>query len=121
MRFKFDENLNAGLAAGLTAVGHDVATVPAERLSGRPDETIYAACLAEERILVTLDLDFSNPLRFPVAGTPGIIVLRPPRPLVHLMAQLIGELPALLKREQPSGKLWILQPDRLRVFTSEES
>jgi predicted nuclease of predicted toxin-antitoxin system len=89
MRFKFDENLESHLAVPLSAAGHDVSTVLAERLSGRPDETIYAVCQAERRILVTLDLDFSNPLRFPVAGTPGIFVLRPSRPVLRLVARLI--------------------------------
>ena len=117
---RLDENLDGRLAAPLLSAGHDVATVPAQLLSGRPDETIYAVCLAEQRILVTLDLDFSNPLRFPVTGTPGIIVLCPPRPLLRLIASLVAELPALLRREQPAGKLWILQPQRLRVFTPEE-
>jgi predicted nuclease of predicted toxin-antitoxin system len=51
MRFKLDENLDPRLAASLTAAGHDVSTVPAQRLSGRSDETIYAVCLAEARIL----------------------------------------------------------------------
>ncbi len=120
MKFKFDENLAARLAAPLVASGHDISTVPAQRLSGRPDETIHAVCQAEDRVLVTLDLDFSNPLRFPVAGTPGIIVLRPPRPLLRLIARLLEELPAILRREQPAGKLWILQPGRLRVFTPDE-
>jgi hypothetical protein len=66
----------------LLAAGHDVASVPAQWLSGRPTEKIYAVCLAERRILVTLDLDFSNPLRFPcgkcltAAGTPRGIRLR---------------------------------------------
>jgi hypothetical protein len=120
MRFKLDENLDPRLAASLTAAGHDVSTVPAQRLSGRSDEAIYAVCLAEARILVTLDLDFSNPLRFPVADTPGIIVLRPPGPFLRLIARLVEELPALLRREQPAGRLWILQPGRLRVFTPDE-
>jgi predicted nuclease of predicted toxin-antitoxin system len=39
--------------------------VPAQRLAGRSDDMIYAVCLAEGRVLITLDLDFSNPLRFP--------------------------------------------------------
>lgn len=70
MKFEFDENLDRALAVPLLAAGHDVATVPTKRLSGRPDEAICAACRAAERNLITLDLDFSNPLRFPVAGAP---------------------------------------------------
>jgi hypothetical protein len=34
------------------------------------------AASAEGRVLVTIDLDFANPLRFPPASTAGIAVLR---------------------------------------------
>ncbi|WP_295587663.1 DUF5615 family PIN-like protein [uncultured Lamprocystis sp.] len=38
MKIKLDENLPARLVAPLQRHGHDVNTVPAERLSGKPDE-----------------------------------------------------------------------------------
>jgi predicted nuclease of predicted toxin-antitoxin system len=119
MKSKFDEDLDGGLAAPLLTAGRDVTTVREQRLSGRPDESIYAACRAERRILITLDLDFSNPLRFPVARVPGIIVLRLPRPLLRIISSMVAQLPALLQRERPEGSLWILQPERLRIFTPE--
>jgi predicted nuclease of predicted toxin-antitoxin system len=116
MRFKLDENFDVRLAAILAAEGHDACTVRSERLCGRADETVYAACLAERRTLITLDLDFANPLRFPVAGTPGLIVLRPPRPLLSVIERLLKDLPPLLRRERPEGQLWIIEPGRLRIF-----
>ena len=53
--------------------------VPAEGLAGSDDDAIYAACQTAGRTLITLDLDFANPLRFPPGDTEGIIVVRPPR------------------------------------------
>jgi len=73
MRFKLDENLDAQLASVLTRDRHDVATVVDEQLGGQPDETIYRRCVVEKRTLVTLDRDFSNPVRFPVTDTAGTL------------------------------------------------
>ena len=60
MRFKVDENLPVEIAQSLRESGHDAQTVPDEGLGGAEDETISARCLAEDRALVTLDLDFEN-------------------------------------------------------------
>ena len=82
MKIKLDENFDARLVPVLAADGHDVDTVSSEGLAGSDDDTIYATCRAVRRVLITLDLDFSNPFRFPPDDTEGIIVVRPPRPIL---------------------------------------
>lgn len=79
MRFKLDENLGSRTRQVFLDAGHDVQTVRDEQLQGRPDEVIYDVCRLERRCLVTLDLDFSNVLRFPPGPGAGIAVLRPNR------------------------------------------
>jgi Domain of unknown function (DUF5615) len=69
MKIKLDENLPLRLAAGLTALGHEVHTVFDEDLLGARDERIWAVAQEEERFLVTQDLDFADLRRF-VPGTP---------------------------------------------------
>ena len=119
MKFKLDENLDARLAPVLAAGVHDVDTVPAEGLRGSPDEEVWAAARADDRTLVTLDLDFSNPLRFPTAGTPGLVVVRPPRPLLGAIeATLRAALPRLLDGSV-RGKLWIVEQGRIREYQAE--
>jgi predicted nuclease of predicted toxin-antitoxin system len=94
--------------------------VKEERLSGQPDEAIYKACVAAERILITLDLDFANPLRFPPQQTAGVIVLRPPRPVLPLIeATLRAALPTLLQRDLRGG-LWIVEPGRIRMYDPDK-
>jgi hypothetical protein len=68
---------------------------------------------------MTLDLDFANPLRFRTAGTAGIVILRPARATLRVIARLIGELPALLETRSPAGQLWILEFGRLRIFAPD--
>ena len=74
MRFKLDENLGRRGRDLLTAAGHDVATVFDQNLTHAPDNKVIEACRQENRCLVTLDLDFGNPLRFNPAEYCGIAV-----------------------------------------------
>jgi predicted nuclease of predicted toxin-antitoxin system len=121
MRFKLDENLDPRFAAPLLTAGHDVANVRAQHLGGRSDEVIFSVCVAESRTLITLDLDFSNPIRFPVANTATLIVLRPPKATLPLIERLLRELPGLVEKYSPAGVLWVVQFGRLRVFTPENA
>jgi predicted nuclease of predicted toxin-antitoxin system len=63
VKVKLDENLGTAGAEFLTAAGFDVATIAQQQLTSAPDENIVRVCAAEDRCLVTLDKDFSDPLR----------------------------------------------------------
>ena len=76
MRFKTDENLPAEAATILQGAGFDAESVWDEHLSGADDETIAARARDEDRILLTLDLDFANIRAYPPGQHTGIIVLR---------------------------------------------
>jgi len=116
VRLKLDENLDLRLVPFLAAAGHDVDSVRDEKLSGQPDRVIYETCRENARTLVTLDLDFSNPLRFPPAPSGGIVVLRPPRPVLPMIrATLASVLPDLSARSL-QGRLWIVEPGRIRLY-----
>src|SRR5262249_3039322 len=65
MLFKLDENLHPDIGEPLKQLGHEVATVCDEGLRGRDAHMIAEACRAEERILISLDLDFSDIRMFP--------------------------------------------------------
>ena len=72
MRIKPDENMDVRLVPLLAAEGHDVDTAKSEGLSGSDDDVIFQACLMTGRALMTLDLDFSNPFRFPPSRAKGL-------------------------------------------------
>jgi predicted nuclease of predicted toxin-antitoxin system len=90
VRIKFDENVHGDAREALAGWGHDVATVYEERLAGRPDVDIAAAVKAEGRCLVTFDLDFADPRRFPPAELAGLVVLRLRVPTSKLQVRRIG-------------------------------
>jgi predicted nuclease of predicted toxin-antitoxin system len=74
MKLKLDENLGKRGAELFRAAGHEVATVSEQLLTSASDEKLINTCHAEQRCLITLDLDFSNPLRFAPWNYSGIAV-----------------------------------------------
>lgn len=120
MKIKFDENLDRRLEPLLSADGHDVDSVHSEGLSGAKDEVIYEACKTLARTLITLDLDFSNPFRFPPDETEGIIVLRPPRPLLPMIRATLQSVLPEMRSLSVKGKLWIVEPGRIRIHDPDE-
>ena len=121
MRLKLDENMDARLTVLLRQAGHDVTTIRDQGLRGMADPALDEYCISENRILVTLDLDFSNVLRFPPDRTPGLAVLRGPDDLFPTVRILVHTLVNALANDTPSARLWIIEPGRVRIHeaTSE--
>lgn len=116
IRLKLDENFPSSLSEWLRQKGSDAESVFEENLSGADDEAIYSKCQEENRCLVTLDLDFSNIIRFPAEHTQGIIVIRPNRPAnFEVMKSMVGLLLQTLEQHDPTHCLWILEPHQLRI------
>jgi len=115
MKIKIDENLGRRAAELLRVAGHDATTVPEENLCSSSDRDLIHVCREERRCLVTLDLDFGNPFLFPPAEFHGIAVLRvPPKPSPTDLDVLLRTLIGALERDSIKGKLWIVQPGRIR-------
>ncbi len=121
MRLKLDENLGRGAVALLRQAGHDVRSVIDEGLQGTPDRSLIETCRSEGRCLVTLDLEFSNPVLFAPADFAGIAVLRPDRLSEEALARTLETLIAGLESEEIAGKLWIVQPGRIRRYEPPDS
>lgn len=76
MRIKLDECLPKDCTELLSAYGHDVETVPKEGLQGEPDHSIWSASQAEQRFLITTDLDFSDVRRYKPGNHCGVLLIR---------------------------------------------
>ena len=76
MKIKLDENLPIDLVELLKTHNHDVATVYTEGLAGSSDNIIFEEAQKENRVIFTLDKDFSD-IRKNVPGkNVGIIIFR---------------------------------------------
>jgi predicted nuclease of predicted toxin-antitoxin system len=115
VKFKLDENLSPSLLEVFTAVGHDAHSVVQQSLGGQPDERVIEVCRRESRVLVTLDLDFSNILAYPPANFTGIVVLRLADQAHVTVAAAIGRVIDLLPQEPLVGTLWIVEERRIRI------
>jgi predicted nuclease of predicted toxin-antitoxin system len=78
VKLKLDENLPDSLRPRLQVIGFDVETVLSENLGGRNDAEVWSAAQAEDRLLVTQDLDFSDARRFAPGTHSGILLVRLP-------------------------------------------
>ncbi len=109
MRLKLDETLGSRGLRLLQEAGHDVSSVHLQGLASEPDISLIDICHGEGRALVTLDLDFSNPIVFDPSQYFGIIVLRlPPKSSFKDLLELFQSLIGALKQGDPNGQLWII-------------
>ncbi|MBU0492102.1 MAG: DUF5615 family PIN-like protein [Chloroflexi bacterium] len=76
MRFYLDENIPVVTARYLQNHRHNTRHAVLDYgYQGRGDAFHYAVARQERRILVSIDRHFENHAEFPLAGSPGIIVL----------------------------------------------
>src|SRR5688572_3679951 len=114
-RLKLDENLSERLLAEARERGFDAENVRGESMSGATDDALHERCQRERRVLVTLDLDFADPIRFPLRGSVGTIMLRPPRPSMAQIASLFRAALAQLAIDSPEQSVWVVEPGRIRI------
>ncbi len=120
MNFKLDENLGTRTQQLFREAGHQVQTVRDEGLSGGSDQHFYEICCAERFCLVTLDLDFSDVVRFPPDNSAGIVVIRVPQnPSLSLLERLVTQFLKALARMSVDHQLWIVEIGRVRIHQSD--
>lgn len=120
MKFKLDENFGQRTLNVFKEAGYEVHTTREEGLTGATDARIYEACEQEQRCLITLDLDFSDVIRFSPQTTGGIIVIRLPRnPTLSTLESLVRQCLLSLKQNKVAGQLWIIEPGRIRIHQQQ--
>ena len=115
MKFKIDENLPAEFAELLNAAGHDAKTVVEQGMAGATDTTVINTCSREDRVLVTLDLDFADVRTYPPHQYAGIIVLRLSRQDKRYLLDVFTKAMTMLAKEPVRQQLWIVEENRIRI------
>jgi predicted nuclease of predicted toxin-antitoxin system len=120
VKFKLDENFGTRTQHLFVAAGHDVSTVSGQDLCGIPDGRLFEICSREGRCLVTLDIDFGDVTRFPPDRSAGVVVLRLPKnPTLPVLESLIDTFLRTLGDRPLVGRLWMVEPGRIRVHQTE--
>lgn len=115
MKFKLDENLPVRAAEVLRAVGHDAVHLLEQVPAGAEDAVVASLVQREDRVLITLDLDFADIRAYEPSEYRGIVVLRPRRASADEVVDLLKRLIEAIERESPEGRLWIVDEQRIRI------
>ena len=115
MKLKLDENLSRHLKQSLSALNNDVTTVADQGLLSQPDTTVAAAANREERMLLTLDLEFSDLRKYPQGHHPGIILFRPQSFGPLAVNQFVEQFVRSTELHLFAGCVVVVEPSRVRV------
>lgn len=115
MKLKLDENLSRHLKQRVSAFGHDVTSSADEGLLSKPDVTVAAAANNEQRMLLTLDLEFGDLRKYPPGTHPGIVLFRPRSFGPLAVNQFIEGFVRDAELELLAGCVVVVEPSRVRV------
>ena len=115
MRIKLDENLPLQLKRLFRESGHDAVTVLDQGMRGATDSDVALVCLAEERVLISQDLDFADIRMYPPGEHPGIVVFRLNNQARDDILAVGAKLIEMLAGSFSRGQLWIVEDSRVRI------
>lgn len=119
MHFKIDENLPVEIAELPIQAGHDAKTVNDQKLQGSHDPALLDICRIEQRVLLTLDLDFSDIRTYPPRENEGIVVLRLSSQAKPHIINAVRHIVPIFDREPLKHHLWIAEETRVRIRGGE--
>ena len=99
----------------LAEKGYNAETVNQENLQGCSDNILSEVCRNEDRILITLDLDFSDIRAYPPGSNPGITVLRLNEQSIDSVIIAMKKVLLSFSNETPIKKLWLVDATRIRI------
>jgi predicted nuclease of predicted toxin-antitoxin system len=99
----------------LRSWGHDVLTAQEVGLEGKPDEDILAYATLHERVLITIDMDFSNIRHYPPKSHRGIIVAKIRPRNANAVHKVLEYLLNNIDTERLSKSLVIVDRNKYRI------
>jgi predicted nuclease of predicted toxin-antitoxin system len=96
-------------------LGYDAVAVAGVGPSGASDSIVRSFAISAGRALVTMDADFGNILRYPAAGTPGVVWLRLHPPTEAGIEAAVDRILGKLGAQNLEGKLVIVDEDKIRI------
>jgi predicted nuclease of predicted toxin-antitoxin system len=119
VKFKLDENIPRAVARMLHLMGYDVHDVHVEGLAGSDDGTLITRASTEDRVFVTMDLDFSDVRAYRPSEYSGILIVRSRRHGKNDCMALMEKALPVISRHEMRGSLVIVEDDKLRIRRSD--
>jgi len=117
MKCLIDEALPRSLAKALQDAEIDAVDARDVGLQGKSDPEVLAHAVSDERSLITKDLDFSDPRRFPPERHFGILIVRfPDTVLKASLVRMVVDAVKTLKDEEVIRNVVILEPTNVRFW-----
>ena len=115
MRLLLDMGLSPQTGAFLRARGHDAVHLREEQLHTLPDRLIVEKALAEGRVVVTFDLDFSRILALQQFARPSVVLFRLQSFTTDQVNQRLTDVLEAHAAELQEGAIVVVDPDRTRT------
>jgi predicted nuclease of predicted toxin-antitoxin system len=115
VKLLLDENLSPQHAAELRMAGHEAIAVPEVGLSGASDEEVLRFAVENGHVLVTLDADFANVMRFPPERTLGVIRLKVHPATEERIRQAVRRALLFHRNIDMTGRLAVVDDDKIRI------
>lgn len=112
---KLDENLGRTHLQTVRSAGYDADATATEGLNGQPDSVVWQRVCADERLFITLDLDFSDIRRFAPGTHPGIVLIRSHSRSVTAIDNVLRRVLAEHTLDSLAGCLVVADPEKTRI------
>ena len=115
MKFLADMAISQRTVTWLRDQGHEVVHLREQEMQRAPDDVILAKARDEERILLTLDLDFGYLMAVSGAVLPSVILFRLGNETAEVVMQRLEDVLACCAADLLSGALVTVGEDTIRV------
>lgn len=118
MRFFADHCVPESIAAALEADGHEVLRLRKQMATDAPDPDVLEKAQILDAVLLSLNGDFSDIVRYPPSKYGGIVsvqVKNRPEVLGQITQRLIAYLTNQPDRAHDHGKLLLVEAHRIRI------
>lgn len=115
MRFLLDMGVSPRTGEFLRRLGYDVVHLRERTLEKLPDSEIVLLAAAEQRAIVTFDLDFSRILALQELASPSVVLFRLEKFTTDDVNQLLADIVQRFQPALESGAIVVADAYRIRV------
>ncbi|MTJ52500.1 hypothetical protein FJR38_07425 [Anabaena sp. UHCC 0253] len=115
MKFLADMGMSLRTVSWLRSGGYDVVHLREQGLQKLPDYEILIKACAEERIILTIDLDFAQLLAVSGDSLPSVILFRLGNENYHVINQCLTEILSQCQEDLVAGAIISVNNETFRV------